>query len=133
MLKQSVFILLAVSLLSAAVTETRKPPTPTMKDLNHRKAGCKVPEFLVSVPPMMEKDYVECVNTRSRPSDMLAKAVLRRYVSEEAVFVGIEPAPRFYTRVFKVTYKIGGDTKAMICNEKMTYCLDDKPIVSRER
>ena len=134
MLKQLVFILSATVFLAAAVNETRpKPPTPTIGDIDHRKAGCKVPEFLVSIPPMMEKDYVECVNTRSRPSAMLAKVVLSQQVSKDAEFVSIEPAPRFYTRVYKVTYKLKGKMKAMICNEKMSYCLEDKPIVSRER
>jgi len=129
MLKQSVLILAFVSLLTAATSETRpKPPTPTMGDMNHRQAGCKVPEFLVSIPPMMEKDYVECVNTKTRPSDML-----KQQISEEAELISVEPAPRFYTRVYKVTYKLKGKTEAMICNDKMTYCLDDKPIVSRER
>jgi len=82
---------------------------------------------------MMENDYTDCVNTRFKPSKALVEVVLRQQVDKKAEFVSIEPAPRFYTRVFKVTYKIDGKKKAMICNDKMTYCLDDKPIVSRER
>jgi len=121
-------------MISVLQSDTRpNVPTPALGDMSHRKAGCKVPEFLVSIPPMMEKDYVECVNRKHEPSEMLAKVVLKQQVSKKAEFVSIEPAPHFYTRVFKVTYKIGGETKAMICNDLMTYCLDDKPIVSRER
>lgn len=134
MVKQAVGIFFLTAVLSAAVTESRpKPPTPTIGDQQHRKAGCKVPEFLVSIPPLMEQDYVECVNKRSRPSDMLVKVVLKQQVSKKAELVSIEPAPRFHTRVFKVTYTVDGEKRAMICNDKMTYCLDDKPIVSRER
>ena len=134
MLKQLFLITLVSVMVIADASGTKpKPPVPTMGDINQRQAGCKVPEFLVSIPPMMEKDYVECVNRRFRPSDMLAKVVLREQVSKKAEFVGIEPAPRFHTRVFKVTYKLDGKVKAMICNDRMTYCLDDKPIVSKER
>ena len=82
---------------------------------------------------MMQDDYTECVNKRYQPSKALVEVVLKQQVSKEAQFVKIEPAPRFYTRVYKITYKIGKETKAMICNDKMTYCFDDKPIVSRER
>ena len=127
-------ITLTAAYMFAGVGETKpKPPVPTMGDINQRNAGCKVPEFLVSIPPMMEKDYVECVNRRFRPSDMLAKVVIKQQISEKAEFVGIEPAPRFHTRVFKVTYKLDGKVKAMICNDRMTYCLNDNPIVSKER
>ncbi len=82
---------------------------------------------------MMQKDYTQCVNDRYKPSKMLVEVVLKQQVSKKAEFVKVEPAPRFYTRVYKVTYKIDGKEKAMICNDKMSYCFDDKPIVSRER
>jgi hypothetical protein len=101
--------------------------------MNQHRGNCKVPEFLVNIPPMMQDDYVSCINERFRPSKTLVEVVLKQQVSKDAELIKIEPAPRFYTRVFKVTYKIGKTQKAMICNDKMTYCLDDKPIVSRER
>jgi len=123
-----------VLMVNTAYGDTRpKPPVPTADSLNQRRGDCKVPEFLVNIPPMMQDDYTECVNKRYQPSKALVEVVLKQQVSKEAQFVKIEPAPRFYTRVYKITYKIGKETKAMICNDKMTYCFDDKPIVSRER
>lgn len=114
-------------------TESLKPPVPTMSDMNKYRGKCKVPEFLVQIPPMMENDYKACVNDRFTPSKTLIEVVLRQQVSKEAEFIKVEPAPFFYSRVYKITYKIDGKEKAMICNDKMTYCLDDKPIVTRKR
>jgi hypothetical protein len=126
-------VLLAAVVVAIFADTKPKPPMPTAESMNQHRGNCKVPEFLVNIPPMMESDYVECVNDRFKPSKALAEVVLKQQVSKEAAFVSIEPAPRFYTKVYKVTYKIGNKTKAMICNDRMTYCLDDKPIVSRER
>lgn len=127
-------LILTLALVSGILADTRpNVPTPTMGQANQQRGNCKVPEFLVNIPPMMQNDYTECVNSRYEPSRTLVEVVLKQQVSEKAEFVKIEVAPRFYTRVYKVTYKIGNETKAMICNDSMTYCLDDKPIVSRER
>jgi hypothetical protein len=127
-------LVLALAILSNMSADVRpKPPAPTMGMDNQHRGNCKVPEFLVNIPPMMEKDYTECVNDRYKPSKTLVEVVLKQQVSKAAEFVKIEPAPRFFTRVYKVTYTLDGKTKAMICNDKMTYCLDDQPIVSRER
>lgn len=116
-----------------AFADTRpKPPVPT-QDLNQPRGNCKVPEFLVNIPVQMEDDYTSCVNDRYKPSKALVEVILKQQIDKKAEFVNIEPAPRFFTRVYKITYKVGGKTKAMICNDKMTYCLDDKPIASRER
>jgi len=131
MLKKLVLLITLVFSMSADVRP--KAPVPTMESMNQHRGNCKVPEFLVNIPPMMQDDYVECVNSRYKPSKMLAQVVLKQQVNKSAEVISIEPAPRFYTRVYKVTYKIGEKTKAMICNDRMTYCLDDKPIVSRER
>jgi hypothetical protein len=133
MYKRLVLLMMAVFAVSAWGDTRPKPPVPNMQEMNQYKGNCKVPEFLVNIPPMMENDYTECVNDRNKPSKALVDVVLKQQVDQKAEFVSIVPAPRFYTRVYKVTYKIGGKTKAMICNDKMTYCLDDKPIVSRER
>jgi len=129
-----------VLLMTVALTATvwgddvrPKPPVPNMDQMNQHRGNCKVPEFLVNIPPMMENDYTACVNDRFKPSKTLIEVVLKQQISKKAEFIRIDPAPRFYTRVYKVTYRIGEQTKAMICNDKMTYCLDDKPIVSRER
>lgn len=126
-------MLIVATMALASSNEAKRPPVPTMGDMNQHKGDCKVPEFLVNIPPVMEQDYTSCVNDRFKPSDMLAKVVLSQQVDKSAKLVSIEPAPRFYTRVYKVTYKVGGKKKAMICNDKMTYCTEDKPIVSRER
>ena len=132
MLRKSVLITMMIG--SVLLADSRpNMPTPNLGDMNNRKAGCKVPEFLVSIPPMMEKDYIECVNRKFQPSKTLAQVVLKQQVNEKAELVSIEPAPRFYTRVFKITYKIGNKTEAMICNDMLTYCLSDKPIVSKMR
>jgi len=133
MLKNMVFVttIVLVTLLSADVRP--KPPVPNMQEMNQHKGNCKVPEFLVNIPPMMEGDYTQCVNDRYKPSKTLINVVLKQQVSKKAELIKVEPAPRFYTRVYKISYKIGSKVKAMICNDKMTYCLDDKPIVSRER
>jgi len=133
MLKKLVIVMTMVSATSLLADVRPTPPVPTMEGMNQHKGNCKVPEFLVNIPPMMQEDYTECVNERFKPSKTLVEVVLKQQVSKEAEFVKIEPAPRFYTRVYKVTYKIGGKEKAMICNDRMTYCFDDKPIVSRER
>jgi hypothetical protein len=130
MLKKLVILLTVASFVFA---DTRpKPPVPT-QPVNQHRGNCKVPEFLVNIPPMMENDYTSCVNDRYKPSKTLVSVVLKQQIDKNAELVKIEPAPRFYTRVYKITYKIGSKTKAMICNDKMTYCLDDKPIASRER
>jgi hypothetical protein len=132
MLKKMV-LLTTVVLTTLLFAEDRpKPPVPSM-EMSQPRGNCKVPEFLVNIPPMMQKDYTQCVNDRYKPSKTLIEVVLKQQVSKDAEFVKVEPAPRFYTRVYKVTYKIGSKTKAMICNDKMSYCFDDKPIVSRER
>jgi len=114
-------------------TEGLKPPVPTASDINKDRGKCKVPEFLVQIPPMMEEDYRNCVNDRFAPSKTLIEVVLRQQVDKDAEFVKVEPAPRFFSRVYKITYKLGGKEEAMICNDLMTYCVKDKPIVSRER
>jgi len=133
MLKKMV-LLTTVILATLLFADSRpQPPVPSMETMNQHRGNCKVPEFLVNIPPMMQNDYMQCVNDRYTPSKMLIEVVLKQQVSKEAEFVKVEPAPRFYTRVYKVTYKIGNKTNAMICNDQMTYCLDDKPIVSRER
>jgi len=133
MLKKLV-LFTAFILLTNMLADTRpKPPVPTMEQMNQHRGNCKVPEFLVNIPPMMQNDYIECVNERFRPSKTLIEVVLKQQVNKDAEFIKVEPAPRFYTRVYKITYKVGGKEQAMICNDKMTYCLDDKPIVSRER
>lgn len=126
-------VLLIVFILIAHADTRPKPPVPSPDGMNQHRGNCKVPEFLVNIPPQMENDYTSCVNDRFRPSKTLVEVVLKQQVNKEAEFIKIEPAPRFYTRVYKITYKVGGEKKAMICNDKMTYCLDDKPIASRER
>jgi len=131
--KLVMFIVIAFSITTTWGSERPKPPVPNSQEINQYRGNCKVPEFLVNIPPMMENDYTQCVNDRFKPSKALVEVVLKQQVSKKAEFVKIEPAPRFYTKVYKVTYKIDGTEKAMICNDKMTYCLDDKPIVSRER
>jgi len=133
MLNKFVLLFVLTVSVSLGATEGLKPPVPNMQEMNQHRGNCKVPEFLVNIPPMMENDYITCVNDRFSPSKTLVEVVLKQQVSKDAKFVSIEPAPRFFTRVYKVIYKVGNDTKAMICNDKMTYCLDDKPIVSRER
>jgi hypothetical protein len=133
MLKKMV-LLTTVALATLLIADSRpKPPVPDMGAMNQHRGNCKVPEFLVNIPPMMQDDYTSCVNGRFKPSKTLIEVVLKQQVSKNAEFVKVEPAPRFYTRVYKVTYKLDGKEKAMICNDKMTYCLDDKPIVSRKR
>lgn len=126
-------ILIAAAMAFANSNDAKRPPIPTMSDMNQHQGNCKVPEFLVNIPGVMEQDYTSCVNDRFKPSDMLAKVVLSQQVDKSAKLVSIVPAPRFYTRVYKVTYMVGSKKKAMICNDKMTYCMEDKPIVSRER
>jgi len=133
MLKKMV-LLMTVVLTTLLFADSRpKPPVPSMDMMNQQRGNCKVPEFLVNIPPMMQDDYVTCVNDRYKPSKTLIEVALKQQVSKDAEFVKVEPAPRFYTRVYKITYKLGGKEKAMICNDKISYCLDDKPIVSRER
>lgn len=134
MVKRLVFFAV-IALTANMLADNSRPnvPMPSMEGMNQHRGNCKVPEFLVNIPPMMQGDYVNCVNDRFKPSKALVEVVLKQQVSKDAEFVKIEPAPRFYTRVYKITYKTGGKEKAMICNDKMSYCLDDKPIVSRER
>jgi len=133
MLKNLV-IFVTIMMVSSAFADTRpKPPAPSMKEMNQHRGNCKVPEFLVNIPPVMENDYTTCINDRFMPTKALIEVVLKQQVSKKAEFVKVEPAAKFYTKVYKVTYKIGAKEKSMICNDKMTYCLQDKPIVSRER
>jgi hypothetical protein len=126
-------VLFIVFAMLAYADSRPKPPTPSMDKMGQPRGNCKVPEFLVNIPPQMENDYTTCVNDRFEPSKTLVEVVLKQQVDKKAELIKIEPAPRFYTRVYKISYKIGSKKGAMICNDKMTYCLDDKPIVSRER
>jgi len=130
MKKILVFLIVFAGFLFGA---TQSRPTPPAPSIGGNANSCKVPEFLVNIPPVMEDDYTTCVNNRFKPSKALIEVVLKQQVSKKAEFIKIEPAPRFYTKVYKVTYKIGSSVESMICNEKMTYCLKDKPIVSRKR
>lgn len=113
--------------------ETKTTPPALGTDSLGQKNECKVPEFLVNIPPQMEDDYTSCVNDRYKPSKALVDVVLKQQVNKDAVIVSIQPAPRFYTRVYKIVYKVGKKEKSIICNDKMTYCVEDKPIASRER
>lgn len=126
--------LLATMFIAGNLLADSKPTPPVLSaDALGKKNECRVPEFLINIPPQMEDDYTSCVNDKFKPSKALVEVVLKQQVDKDAVVVSIEPAPRFYTRVYKIVYKVGKKEKSMICNDKMTYCLNDKPIASRER
>jgi hypothetical protein len=125
------FLLIGVVGLLNAVPDNI-PPVPQPSVVSAKSAfTCKVPEFLVNLPPQMEGDYKECVNNKNMPTQMKAKVVLREYVSKKAQFISIEPHDNFFTRVYKVNYKIDDIQVAMLCNESLTYCVSDKPIVKK--
>jgi len=130
-----IFFLGLVSAVMVLAVDTRpSPPTIDGSALKTKKERnqCAVPEFLVNIPPMMEKDYVECINKRFWPSKKLAETVLKQKVDKRAELVRIYPALKFHSRVYEITYKIGKEQKSMVCNHQLTYCLPNNPIVDRE-
>ena len=130
-------ILLVGFLLISLFANTR--PSVPMPDIGkiendpHRNFKCKVPEFLVNLHPLIEKDYKECINNRNWPSTKLAQTVLKQQIDKRAKLGRIEVAKEFYSRVYRVEYIIGNKRKWLICNEKLTYCLKDEPVATRKR
>lgn len=131
-MKMIISLLGLVSLILANVQE--RPPVPSLGgDQGAKQFPCKVPEFLVQLPPQMEGDYKECINKRFEPTKTLVEVVLKQQVSKKAVLIDFHPSEHFFTKVYKVNYKIDDVTSAMLCNETMTYCVADKPIVNKKR
>jgi hypothetical protein len=82
MLKRLV-IFTALVLTTNTFADTRPSvPSPSMGKMNQHRGNCKVPEFLVNIPPMMQNDYVNCINERFRPSETLVDVVLKQHVSK---------------------------------------------------
>lgn len=126
--------LFSVSILFAAADE--RPALPNVSpDAMKVKSNfkCKVPDWLVHLPPAVEVDYKECANTRSQPTDKLAETVLKQQVSKKAKLLKVEPALEFYSRVYRVSYKIEGKKHTMLCNDSMEYCTAEAPLVTRKR
>jgi len=110
-----------------------RPAVPVVPPNQTYDYQCKVPDWLVSLPPVLEKDYKECLNERNKPSAKKVETVLKQMVSKEAEFVSIDIADAFYARVYRVVYTIGQSKKNIICNESLSYCLEDNPVVNTIR
>lgn len=110
-----------------------RPPVPgTPKGApasiqNQALSQCKVPPWLAALPPEMEPDYKECVNTVHKPTDMKALTVLKQQISKKAELVSVEAASQFYTRVYRIRYTVGGKESALLCNDDVSYCVPDAP------
>jgi hypothetical protein len=129
------FTILSGAVFMFAAADARPtPPTIESGQLLSQKERnkCAVPEFLVNIPPVMEKDYIECVNKRSWPSKKLVETVLKQKVDSKAELVSIYPAMKFHSRVYEIKYRVGKEDKSMVCNHTVTYCVPNNPIVDRE-
>ncbi len=121
-----------VSLFANANERPKPPMLNGVGDLKVKQIPCSVPEFLVTLPPMIEKDFKACVNGRNRPSDKLAEPVLKHEVDKRAKLARVNVAPEFFSRVYRIRYSIEGKGATLICNETMTYCLKEiKPIIHK--
>jgi hypothetical protein len=121
-----------VLLVASADTRPQPPMLNGVGDIKVNKVPCAVPEFLVTLPPMIEKDFKACVNGRNRPSDKLAETVLKQEVDKRAELNSVQVAPEFFSRVYRIRYSIEKKGGSLICNESMTYCLKEiKPIIHK--
>lgn len=118
-----------------ALSAADRPPVPGVpkgapqSETNAALSQCKVPPWLAILPPDMEPDYRDCVNNVFRPTDMKALTVLKQQIGKSAELVAIDEVPQFFSRVYRVRYTLDGKERAMICNDKMTYCVPDAPVV----
>jgi len=122
------FLVLALPLFSS--TRPAMPMPSESVDIDKRYK-CKVPDFLWQLPPMMESDYKECVNNKFMPSRKLAELVLKQNVNRKAELIDIKIVKEFYSRVYRISYKLDNTLHNMICNDGLSYCLEDRPIAKR--
>jgi len=131
-------LMIALALLGTTVAGwgADRPPVPTGPSLNGEKKAilksCKVPEWLIILPPQVEADYKDCVNRFYQPTEMLAATRLKLHVDKKAELVSLKPAEGFF-RAYRMEYAIGGKKAALLCNEDLTYCVADKPAFQVKR
>ena len=116
------------------LAEDKRPAVPQVGDGSPKQRIdeiCKIPPWLAVLPPGVEPDYRECVNKLNHPSSKLAETMVKEFISREAKLVKVEPALEFFARVYRVQYMLGGKKTTLLCDEKITYCVPDKPVIKR--
>ena len=101
---------------------------PALPSVVKTKKTCKVPPWLVHLPPGMEQDYKDCVNDTFRPTKRKAQHFLKYEFNKNAVFASLHVSKEFHTRVYRIRYTLDGKSAALLCNEKIDYCVKDQPI-----
>ena len=124
-----------IMMLATAVWGAERPPVPGAPVLDSgQKAilkSCKVPEWLIILPPPVEKDYADCVNRFYQPSNELAITRLKLHVDKKAELVSLKPAAGFL-RAYEIEYSVEGKKKSLLCNEDLSYCVANEPVFQKK-
>ena len=127
-------LLIVISLQAGEKAKSFDDLPPALPDnMKSTPSSCKVPPFLVHLPPGMQEDYKSCVNDTFKPTKLKAQSFLKYEFNKNAEFVSLEAASEFYTRVYRLKYKLNGKVQALICNEKINYCLKDEPVGKKHK
>lgn len=137
-MRRALLLLTIVLLTCSYASKNQLPPVPSIDIVQKKRQAlreCKVPPQIAILPPQIDKDYRECVNSYYIPDLKTAEDSLKRlgFLQEDEKLLSIKTAPNFI-RVYEFLYETKAEsgffsfdnekkvTKNLLCDDSINNC-----------